>query len=631
MADSIETTADNISDRIYETSLYFMSIAGKRLKKISDVEDLTTYLYSAEYLDDVNGDLRKITKQLNTAHKLNLADMNSLFKNVTAEVYSTGSRMAEHKNTRLSPLASYMNETNPLFRQAVRDYEVMAKSTTVNETYKKTIRQYVSRLTTGDEENAPMAMRKAIKELSEQGISTIDYKSGRSMRMDSAVRRDLMNEYTNIVQDIQNKIAEEIGMDAVEITVEHACAWDHEDVQGRVFLNEEFEKLQNFEVATDIDGVEVQLGAQRQIGQFNCRHMAIPFLVGVSERSFSHEELERVNQRNEDGLEWNGENITIYEATQEQRKLETAMRRERENLNLLKEVRETSPEAERDYQKSKARLAELRNEYHALGDKLKPLAIREKMERSYIPKGSTGNAKLPENKFVAGIEGPNQGREKYERLHISPEIDALSTDKSYTGLEKRIRMTESAESIFKARGMDITKGEPMTIIQAAEGTNPNYDITKKDIVDPYNQNCQRCVAVYTQRRLGFNVEAMPFPGVNEPNQVHSGLESFKLPSGANSFESPEMGKKKLLEEMGKAPDGTLFILSGKETGAPQGHTWCAEKINGKLYFIDPQTNETDVSRYLSKFGQLRYYRADSFVYNSDPSFDWKSVLKAAGK
>ena len=393
---NLEQSIDVIQNRISAVVLQYMSIAGKRLKDISEKDDLPAYPYSSEFMEDAGGDLRKINKALNKTHKENMRDLNSLFKGVTAEAYSAGKEMAERKDTRLSPLTSYRQEASPLLRQVMDGYEAMAKSSTVNETYKKTIRQYTNRLMMGDEDNAPTAMRKAIRELSEQGISTIDYRSGRHVRMDTAVRNSLMGEFTNIVQQIQVKIGEEIGTDAVEITVEHACAWDHEDAQGRVFLNEEFEKLQNFEVAKDIDGVEVQLGAQRRIGEFNCRHMAIGFLVGVSERSFSPEELEQVNQRNEDGLEWNGENITIYEGTQIQRRLENEMRRQKEFLNLYKEVRETRPELEHDYQRTKARLADLRSEYHAIGDKLKPLAIREKLERSSIPRGSTGNARLPD-------------------------------------------------------------------------------------------------------------------------------------------------------------------------------------------------------------------------------------------
>jgi hypothetical protein len=387
---------NTISTRLYNVESQFFTIAGERLKSIYGLSDeqIKQYLYGGNFLTDTKLDVKKVEKALSQAHTKNLKDLSGLFNDITAEVYSTGKEIAEHKSTRLSPLTSYRQASNPLLRQVVRNYEVMSRSTTVNDTYKKTIRQYVNRLEMGGEDNAPSAMRKAIRELTAQGISHIDYKSGRSVRMDSAVRRDLMGEYTEIVQGVERKLGEEIGAQHIEVSVEHACAWDHENVQGRIFSNEEFEKIQNGEIGYDIDGKPAQLGGDRQIGQYNCRHSVFPFLLGISEPSYSQEELKAVNDRNEKGIEYKGEKISIYAATQYQRKLETAMRYAREQDNLLKSVRETSPEMESDYRKNRARLAELRNEYHVLGDKLKPLAIREKMERSYVPRGSIGAARL---------------------------------------------------------------------------------------------------------------------------------------------------------------------------------------------------------------------------------------------
>jgi hypothetical protein len=392
----IEKSINIISSRLYEVELLFLSLAGNRLKEIYEIKDISTYYYSA----DTNKDLRKLQPLLNQAHKLNVKDMAGRFNDITAEVYSEGKETAEFKSTRLSPLTSYRQSVNPLLRQAVRNYEVMAKSTTVTDTYKKTIRQYVNRLTNGGEENAPSAMRKAVKELISEGIATVEYKNGRKQRLDSAVRRDLMSEFTEIVQGIERKLAEEIGADGWEISAHEHCAVDHEALQGHIFTNEEFEKLQNGDKARDVDLEKYEAGeadylgevfqVDRAIGQYNCRHIAYPFLIGISVPSFTDKELEKIKDRNKSGVEFHGKKMSLYEAEQEQRKLETAMRYERENLNLLKEVRDTDPAREREYKESRARLAELRNEYKELGAVLEPHAMRMKMERSYIPKGSTG-------------------------------------------------------------------------------------------------------------------------------------------------------------------------------------------------------------------------------------------------
>jgi len=389
---SIETSIDRISDRLTEVELMAMTLAGKRLAEIWD-KDLSNYFY----LDDANNDLRKIHKALNKAHKENIAQMNSLFKGVTAEVYSTGQEMAERKDARLSPLSGYRQEASPLLRQAVKNYEIAAKSTTLNETYKKTIRKYVSRLTTGDEEYAPVAIRKATRELLDQGISTINHKSGRIERMDTAVRRDLLQEYTQIVNDVQEKLGEELDASAIEVSFHRNSAPDHEDIQGRVFLLSEFEKLQSGQEARDVivekydpeKPEEEWLGeyyqTDRPITFWNCHHMIFSFLLGISERSTSLEDLENAKKENKDGIDWNGERISLYDGIQEQRRIETALRREKEAKAILYELRGIE-NAEHYYQQTRQNIKALNAEYERLGEILRPYAIRMKPERASIPR-----------------------------------------------------------------------------------------------------------------------------------------------------------------------------------------------------------------------------------------------------
>ena len=87
------------------------------------------------------------------------------------------------------------------------------------------------------------------------------------------------------------------------------------------------------------------------------------------------------------------------ESTQLQRRHETEIRSERENLNLLKEEWGTDQMLERDYQRSRERLAGLRSEYKALREALEPKAIRVNWERASIPSRSvvSSSGKLMSN------------------------------------------------------------------------------------------------------------------------------------------------------------------------------------------------------------------------------------------
>ena len=382
----LDNTANRTETRISDVELRYFQIAGNRLKQISGLtpEQLKNYLYSGRLADWTAADLAKVRRALDIAHRQNVNDMSSLFNNVTAEVYEEGLLLNQKAGQQMLPFREFKQSFNPALQGVIDNYQAMAKSTAVNETYKSTINHFINRLVTDeDRENFPQAMRRAIRELNDQGISIIEHRSGRKVRMDSAVRNSMMTEYTNIVQNIQRNLGEEIGADAIEISAHEHPADDHIGIQGKILKLEEFEKVQNGEVGYDIDGEPHQF--DRAIGQWNCRHIAYSFIIGVSVPSHSNEELEAIRKRNESGITWNNEHLTLYEGEQEQRRIELNLRRERENLAALKQVKDTDPALMRDYRQSNARITELRNEYKALGATLRPHGIRMKMERTYNP------------------------------------------------------------------------------------------------------------------------------------------------------------------------------------------------------------------------------------------------------
>ena len=277
-----------MSNRLSEAQYAFLKNAGVTTAKLMSMsnEELRQLLYSGGILDITSSDLNSIRSELKTAHKQNANDIRTLARDVTNTVYSAGVFVAAAKGQTISAKKSYLAAVNPKLAGILHNYEIMANSSLNKRSpwanaYKKTINQFVSKIMSDDSEeriSAPSAIRQAIRELTDKGICSVDYKSGRTQRMDSAVRRDIMAEFTNIVSEIQQKVADEVGFDAVEITVEYAPAEDHADVQGMVFTNEEYEKLQNHEPAADIDG-NIHHLEKRAIGQYNCRHSALPFMI----------------------------------------------------------------------------------------------------------------------------------------------------------------------------------------------------------------------------------------------------------------------------------------------------------------------------------------------------------------
>jgi hypothetical protein len=133
--------------------------------------------------------------------------------------------------------------------------------------------------------------------------------------------------------------------------------------------------------AQDIDGQTFQI--DRPIGMWNCRHIAYPFMLGVSARVYSDDRLDEIKKQNESGITFHGKQYTLYEAEQLQRQLETQMRRWRERKAVVQEVAGTDPAFRKDLTMARGKIKELRTEYGSLGGALAPHNMRMKWERSY--------------------------------------------------------------------------------------------------------------------------------------------------------------------------------------------------------------------------------------------------------
>ena len=164
------------------------------------------------------------------------------------------------------------------------------------------------------------AMRNTIRGLADSGVKIheekLNYKNGYNVRIDSAVRQSVLTGLRQINIGIQEEIGERLDADGVEISAHYPCAEDHLDIQGRQFSKEKFEKLNG--------------SLDRPIGEYNCRHFVFSVILGVQEPAYSKNRLTRFKRYSREQVEYEGKTYTKYEATQVQRKLETAIRKQKD-------------------------------------------------------------------------------------------------------------------------------------------------------------------------------------------------------------------------------------------------------------------------------------------------------------
>ena len=221
---------------------------------------------------------------------------------------------------------------------------------------------YAFRLTTTGAADYNTAIRRATKNLAEKGLRVIDYESGVHTSMEAAVRRCVMGAMGLVQEQISQQNHDDFGCDGWEISAHAASAPDHEPIQGKQYSDAAYTALNN--------------SLLRRIGTLNCGHVAFPIIMGVTPPQYTPEELEKFRTDNEKGVTMDGKHYTQYEATQLQRKIERAMRRQKNRIL----VDETAGDKDK-LLTDQIKLQRLRQEYARVSD---AAGLRTQHERAEV-------------------------------------------------------------------------------------------------------------------------------------------------------------------------------------------------------------------------------------------------------
>ena len=160
------------------------------------------------------------------------------------------------------------------------------------------------------------AIRHAVTGLAERGLETVTY-PGRRDALDVAVRRAVLTGVAQTTGELQMQRADEMGCDLVATSAHGGARPTHQVWQGRVFSRSgKSDKYPDFVSSTGY-------GTPGGLCGINCRHSFYPFYEGISERAYQEADLELyANQR----VTYNGQEMSLYDATQKQRAIERKIR-----------------------------------------------------------------------------------------------------------------------------------------------------------------------------------------------------------------------------------------------------------------------------------------------------------------
>lgn len=204
---------------------------------------------------------------------------------------------------------------------ALRDPNGRVRYTSLAAGYKECIDKAVTAVKLGTTD-FKAEMRRILKQYADSGIRVIDWESGYSQRIDTAVRRNIMDGLRQVKNETQKIIGQEFGADGYEISAHANPAPDHADIQGRQYSFADFEALNE--------------SLKRKIGTLNCYHTLRAIILGISRPVYSEEELQEFKRKSNELIDIDGKKYTRYECTQLQRKIETKIRKLKDRKELLK-------------------------------------------------------------------------------------------------------------------------------------------------------------------------------------------------------------------------------------------------------------------------------------------------------
>ena len=354
----LDLLVDKLVARIQEGNTFFLNEIGKILgdvKKLSpsQAQELIQLLkYGGNYEEIVaklseyfNGNIKEVDKIFRKYAEADLqfAEEFYRYRNIPFVEYAnnTAIRRQTEALARIVKKEMYDYTRKRMIGYSIADINGNIKFMGLKDVYNRLLDVAFVNVGQG-KDTYNMAISRMIKQLGGSGLKTVDYESGRSIRLDSVVRMHVKSRVSELHNEIQDIIGEEIDTDGWEISVHSNPAPDHEKVQGRQFYVKDYEKLQLGDRVKDVKGNEVQIthsksGTFRPISELNCYHVAFSIIVGVNKPQYSEKELQKIIDDNNKGFEFEGKHYTNYQGTQLQRQYELALRKQKDIKLLAQE------------------------------------------------------------------------------------------------------------------------------------------------------------------------------------------------------------------------------------------------------------------------------------------------------
>lgn len=321
----LEGLPDNIVENLEEMNRYVVGRICERIQEIGDIGAADAHRLK-NVLEYAGGDLEAIEKEIAKIMRRNADEIDAIFEQAAqanidfANTFFAARGMDPVRHyTQIAAVRSLVNAAKAQAMNGTANisntYMIGFKSgktvIPLRNYYIKAIDRAIFFAQSGVVDYHT-AIRSTVQDMARSGLRRVTFDSGYSRRLDSQARMNILEGVRRLNGEIMAETGRKFGADGVEISAHALCAPDHLDIQGRQYRQADWDRING--------------GLKRPIGTMNCHHYATPIIYGVSKPVYSREELAEINRKSNELVDWNGKQMSRYEASQEQRRLETKIR-----------------------------------------------------------------------------------------------------------------------------------------------------------------------------------------------------------------------------------------------------------------------------------------------------------------
>jgi len=531
-----EKIASKIAARYISLEERILQDIARRIKKTGEITSTADWQinrlrilgYSSEDIE------REIKKVLDASYP----EMFELYDKVIDWEYVRNKDIYEQINAEFIPYEEnrqLQQITDAIIQQSLEDLENVTKSlgfyldyngrkvlTPLSQVYTNYLDNACFDVVTGAFDYGSV-LRRVVTQLTNSGLRKIEYGSGYASRVEVAARRAVMTGVANLTGEIADYNAKKLGTEYFEVEWHAGARPTHAVWQGQVWTKEQLYSVCGLGTVTGL------LGA-------NCYHTYYPFFPGISQRNWSDEWLEEQNRKESKPKEFRDKEYTLYEAKQRQRQMETAMRAQREKVQMLQDGGADRQEVMLQKAKYQGQL----NEYAAFSRKM---GLKEERERIYLD-----------------MRGKIATNNKTQNKLFPPEMiqNALKDIAQY----KRYKevLGDSVGTLAKFGQVKYNDSEEWEKVQSKFFTY--LEIDKKDWSEEFKNTSKQAYDRFAKENVVMSVHALSrLPRLNKPGLPEVSEEMLiKIIKGTPNYTEGEDKQIYFIHEL------QLLVVRNKKTG-----------------------------------------------------------------